>query len=593
MWQRYISRRDEIKERRAGDASLKPVEPPVVTDLIAGAHEDVFEPLDSAPELSEVYLWHGTAVRTALAIAQNDFNIDLAGGNAGTMYGRGAYLAESCTKADEYSKDETGGYYDGIYALLLVRACLGKYYYTQTRDQEASGKVASGDFDSTLGDRAASVNTYREFVVYNSDQIYPEYIVLYSRLHAADDELAVREAARTPFHMELPVYWTNCHCDPHADKFEVQYRVRRQTCETLQRLVSGSIRNADFKLRVIEARRVEDSEMWTRYVEFKRSVSARQLGSVLTSVGETENFMKDSISDTKSVEEFKVVVSTSELKQKVARLHFECEWKDQDWGNKKGVMKVCLMHSGSQAAEKDLFGVCRADGRTDWKKVERVLQGEEKLAKQISRGDTLVVKYKVGGGGGHQLHIKNFKLTVYYSDPESGPAQVARCLPPNELDGNHESGHTLTTALMQDLHAEDAISLENLDASVNEMLLWHGTCQESAEMISRGGFFIPRGERARHGKRFGEGAYFAEDLAKSMSYASSDSEGLFYVLLCRTSCGEIYYTEERVETTAHTTARTLGRDSILANPEKEGPREYIVLDESQVYPEFILHLRKE
>jgi len=32
-----------------------------------------------------------------------------------------------------------------------------------------------------LGDRKASVGTYREFVVYGDDQVYPEYLVLYSR----------------------------------------------------------------------------------------------------------------------------------------------------------------------------------------------------------------------------------------------------------------------------------------------------------------------------------------------------------------------------------------------------------------------------
>ena len=34
----------------------------------------------------EVYLWHGTNVRAALSIAQNDFRIDLAGSSTGTMH---------------------------------------------------------------------------------------------------------------------------------------------------------------------------------------------------------------------------------------------------------------------------------------------------------------------------------------------------------------------------------------------------------------------------------------------------------------------------------------------------------------------------
>jgi hypothetical protein len=467
MWQRYLKRRDEIQEKRKGDGSLKKIDPPVLTDEIARANTQVFEGLDSSLERSEVYLWHGTAVRTALAIAQNDFNIDLAGSSAGTMYGRGAYLAESCTKADEYSKDEQGGYYEGIFALLLVRVCLGKYYHTTTRDNEAGNKVASGDFDSTLGDRSASVNTFREFVVYNADQLYPEYIVLYSRVHASDNETALREHAKTPFHMELPVYWTNCHCNPHNEQFEVQYRVRRATAAILQRLVSAASKKCAFELKVVEARRCEDSEMWNRYVDFKRALGVRQQASLVTS----------------------------------------------------GDLKT--------------------------------------------------------------------------SSASSSQVRSSRCIPPNELDGNPDSGHALTTILLEELDAEDTISLENLDATVNEMLLWHGTNKESAEAISWDGFHIPRGERARHGKRFGEGAYFAEELDKSMSYAQEDDEGLYYVLLCRTTCGEFYYTEENVESNAHSAAQEKGKDSVLANPKKEGPREFIVMQECQVYPEFILHLRKE
>ena len=41
--------------------------------------------------------------------------------------------------------------------------------------------MASGDYDAVLGDREASVGTYREFVVFSEDLIYPEYFILYTR----------------------------------------------------------------------------------------------------------------------------------------------------------------------------------------------------------------------------------------------------------------------------------------------------------------------------------------------------------------------------------------------------------------------------
>merc|ERR1719487_533138 len=120
MWTTYVQKREEIRKKRVNE-TLVPFSPPVVTDKVARQHEDMFEPLQS--ELNEVYLWHGTFVRTALSIAQKGFDIDLAGSSRGTMYGRGAYFAESSTKADEYARDEPDGFYAGIFALLLCRVC--------------------------------------------------------------------------------------------------------------------------------------------------------------------------------------------------------------------------------------------------------------------------------------------------------------------------------------------------------------------------------------------------------------------------------------------------------------------------------------
>ena len=42
--------------------------------------------------------------------------------------------------------------------------------------------LKSGSYDAVLGDREASVGTYREYVVFEEDLIYPEYVVLYKRV---------------------------------------------------------------------------------------------------------------------------------------------------------------------------------------------------------------------------------------------------------------------------------------------------------------------------------------------------------------------------------------------------------------------------
>ena len=53
--------------------------------------------LDAAT--NERFLFHGTSAEAADFITQGDFRIDKAGSNAGTLYGRGVYLAESCSKS--------------------------------------------------------------------------------------------------------------------------------------------------------------------------------------------------------------------------------------------------------------------------------------------------------------------------------------------------------------------------------------------------------------------------------------------------------------------------------------------------------------
>lgn len=457
MWTRYEKKREKIRTLR-GQEHIPDFDPPAVTDEIADTYTDIFEPLDG--DLNEVYLWHGTAVRRALSIAQEDFKIDLAGTSRGTMYGAGAYMAESSTKADEYAKDEPGGYYEGVYALLLCRVVMGKYYYTNDRDEEAVEKVKAGEFDSTLGDRAKTVGTFREFVVYDADQIYPEYVVLYSRIHKGDAE-AHKEALRNSpeLHMELPVYWANCHKDPHKEAFHAQFKVRASTMRLLRKLVAASFSDETKTVVITKARRIENSDIWNSYTQYKQ-----------------------------------------ERRREIARRR----------------------------------------------------------------------------------------------DVEEGFVSFT---PVEMLDGNEEDGHVLTLRHLQGEGLEECISVSNLELAMNELMLWHGTTKTAAETIIRTDFVIPRGSQVKHGSRFGNGAYFAEDIAKSLHYAPEEG-GSKTVLLCRVVCGDIYYTEESVEQDAVDKCARQGKHSVLANPidktlsKKFQSREFIVSNATQVYPEYILDIEE-
>mmetsp|Transcript_69399 Transcript_69399/g.137209 ORF Transcript_69399/g.137209 Transcript_69399/m.137209 type:complete len:717 (-) Transcript_69399:122-2272(-) len=270
MWGRYISRRKKVKQLRSNQAACVFADA-VQTNELANKYPNTFEPL--ASDLNEVYLWHGTSVRVALSIAQEDFRLDTAGRNVGTMYGRGIYLAENSTKADEYAKDDPGGFYDGVFAMLLCRVCLGKFFYTTERNEDAIKSYESGEFDSTCGDRAKSVGTFREFVVYDSDQLYPEYVILYQRCHKGDETAAPTEdaievkpdqIAALPFQLQLPVYWGNAHLNPEIVDFHGKYETTAGAKAVLQRLVEASCPRSSLKV-VDAAWRIENAGKWCNY----------------------------------------------------------------------------------------------------------------------------------------------------------------------------------------------------------------------------------------------------------------------------------------------------------------------------------------
>mmetsp|Transcript_9528 Transcript_9528/g.16634 ORF Transcript_9528/g.16634 Transcript_9528/m.16634 type:complete len:602 (+) Transcript_9528:26-1831(+) len=129
------------------------------------------------------WLFHGTQDAAADAIIKGDFRIDKSGSNAGTLYGRGVYLAESCSKSDEYSAENS----QGLRCMLLCRAILGNINYCAEKRPDpnrVAESCVSGPFHSVLGDREKVHNTFREFVVYDDDQVYPEYVFWYRRVYA-------------------------------------------------------------------------------------------------------------------------------------------------------------------------------------------------------------------------------------------------------------------------------------------------------------------------------------------------------------------------------------------------------------------------
>lgn len=185
-WRRYTIRKAELQKER----SLAQQNPKAAAELPEfRVYDDVWttrawSSLSDAdklnPEVNEWYLFHGTTAACAREICQADFKFNLAGRGTGALYGPGCYFAESITKADEYTKEEE----DGSRTVLLCRALGGRVRYRDERRPNASqltSDCVEGRYDCIIGDRQKRVGTYREFVFFDTENIYPEYVLRYHR----------------------------------------------------------------------------------------------------------------------------------------------------------------------------------------------------------------------------------------------------------------------------------------------------------------------------------------------------------------------------------------------------------------------------
>jgi len=182
LWDKYAQRRLEVFERcqRRDGSTSKDSVVPKTTKASPGLAERCKHV--SMASVGQCYLLHGTNPTSAMAILGTSFKVDLAGTNAGSMFGKGIYLAESSTKADEYAYDDCGGAYNNLYAILVCRAVIGRPWVVQERyDYSQCGAIREMQYDCVIGDRERAVGTFREFVFFNEASIYPEYVCFYRR----------------------------------------------------------------------------------------------------------------------------------------------------------------------------------------------------------------------------------------------------------------------------------------------------------------------------------------------------------------------------------------------------------------------------
>jgi len=128
----------------------------------------------------EALLFHGTNPSSSISILKGGFILSNAGKSTGTMFGYGVYLAECCSKSDEYARDDGGGTFPGLRSIVVCRTLVGKPLVVQEAGDHIE-EAREGGYDCVLGDREAKVGTYKELVIFDESQVLPEYSIIYKR----------------------------------------------------------------------------------------------------------------------------------------------------------------------------------------------------------------------------------------------------------------------------------------------------------------------------------------------------------------------------------------------------------------------------
>ncbi|XP_041114046.1 protein mono-ADP-ribosyltransferase PARP11-like isoform X1 [Polyodon spathula] len=140
-------------------------------------------------EIEEKMLFHGTSHENIEAICTNNFDCRLNGGH-GTVFGKGAYFARDAVYAAKFCKtsenhglilkkhDVAPNVFQAqphFKSLFLVRVLVGSYTLGKSHYCRPPSKDMSyvNFYDSCVDD----INNPKIFVVFDNNQIYPEYLI--------------------------------------------------------------------------------------------------------------------------------------------------------------------------------------------------------------------------------------------------------------------------------------------------------------------------------------------------------------------------------------------------------------------------------
>eukprot|EP00050_Salpingoeca_kvevrii_P005467 m.283163 g.283163 ORF g.283163 m.283163 type:complete len:627 (+) comp11118_c2_seq8:603-2483(+) len=182
LWSKYAHTRDEIAQRLARQQQRQAAQGGELPSTSTSTHFRGSGELVAAA--GEAYLFHGTSRAVVDIVAMHGFEERVIAKN-GTRYGAGIYFAEDPGLADQYAA-KSG---EPTRWLVLARVTLGSSHRTTTAlgglvrrapcIEGETGNCAHARHDSV---RAEASHRFREFVVYDRAQTYPEYLIEYRRV---------------------------------------------------------------------------------------------------------------------------------------------------------------------------------------------------------------------------------------------------------------------------------------------------------------------------------------------------------------------------------------------------------------------------
>jgi len=189
-WAEYFRMREQLKAKVDSMGGTDLFEAKTASEIVGAADapqaQEFLARAGLCKDVNEFYLFHGTKPSAAKSICESDFLVKKAGSNAGTLYGPGLYFAESSSKSDEYAVDDKDGIFAGLFGIIVCRVTCGVINYNDEVSPPVQDLVDSVLSRQThhciLGDREKCRGTFREFIIFDNKQVYPEYVVIYKRV---------------------------------------------------------------------------------------------------------------------------------------------------------------------------------------------------------------------------------------------------------------------------------------------------------------------------------------------------------------------------------------------------------------------------